>query len=136
MLLDRNRVGEDHARRAVLTLSALVDVSGCLGQRLVLAPEAIELNAIANGVGIRDDTVVEGPTGALESTGEGDLGTGPVHDLVGGGLDAVARREDLCGTIPLATALAVIVNLVPVNGLVVDLAILEGTHMLVYLCFE
>lgn len=136
VLVDRSRIREGQANWTTLTLGTLVNMGSCLSPRLVLAPKAEDLNAIADSVSIRNDTVLEDTIGTLKSAGKFRFVTGTFDDLVGGCLDAVARRKDLCCTLPLAVTLAIVVNLLPVNGVVVDLAILEEGNMLVCLHFE
>lgn len=48
--INQNRVGKGETRRAVCVDYGFVNVSGGIGKRLVLAPEAGDSNLIANGV--------------------------------------------------------------------------------------
>lgn len=67
-----------------------MDVGSCVGERLVLAAEAVESDVEADDVLVRVDTVLEQTVAVLESASELILG---VDDLVGSSGDLVGGGE-------------------------------------------
>lgn len=121
LLVNGDRVGESHARRAVLPLGSLVNVRRRLGRRLVVAPESVDLNAVADGVRIGDDAVVEEAVGVFETAGKSCRSPRTVDDLVRSGFDAISGSEDLRGGDPFGVAFATVVYLFPIDIAVINL---------------
>lgn len=65
LLVIADGVGEGEARRASLALGRLVDVGGGVGSRLVLAPEVLQLDVVADQVEVGVDAEVVVALGAL-----------------------------------------------------------------------